>query len=227
MDKIINRIIDESECPQLLKILSEMKMTDLQSFLIKIYHDKVLKLSPSSVLSQYENNRFVTIADISPLELIEFEKLAFNSLPAGYDPIILSPVSPLGSCSVLGLVDQNKVISTIRNTEVCADSTNIMALESAKRRKINKTEELVKLATCHRLLRAQKFDNPAFTSHFSVFCLSTAGRMVAGYDTLMLSLLEHIEFYLKLLKDGFNLGVIHRRCQGLRNCYQSKFETKI
>lgn len=208
MDKIIERIINESECPQLLDILQNMKMTDLQSLLIKIYRDKALKLTPVSVLKQYEENRFVDIAGISPLQLIEFEKLAFDNLPAEFDPIILSPVSPLGSCSALGTVDQNKIVTTIRNTEVCADSTNIMALESAKRRKSLNTDELVKLASYHRLLRAQKFDNPAFSTHFGVFCLSTAGKLSAGHDNLIISLSEHIEFYLKFIQNISTLGLV-------------------
>ena len=208
MKEIVDRILNESGCPQLLETLSKLKTSDLQSLLIKLYQDKASKLSPTAVLKQYESNRFVTAANISPLQFVEFEKLAFSILPSGFDTILLSPLSPLGSCSVLGTVNQNKIVSTVRNTEVCADSTNIMALESAKRRKLVKNEEMVKLASCHRLMRAQRFDNPAFTSHFSIFSLTTAGRMTADYNILLTTLYEHIEFYLKLLKVSGNLGLI-------------------
>jgi hypothetical protein len=205
MDKIINRILNDSGCPELLEILSGLKASDLQSLLLKLYSDKTSKLTPGMVLRQYENNRFVIPVDIDPRQLIKFETLAFSLLPPGFEAILFPPLSPLGSCSVLGNVSQNNIVSTIRNTELCSDSTNVMALESAKRRKKLKNET-VKLASFQRLTRAQNFENPAFSSHFSIFSLTTAGSTTANCETLLDSLFEHIEFYLNFLKSGSDLG---------------------
>lgn len=152
------------------------------------------------VLRQYENNRFVALADISPLQLAEFQFRAFHNLPAGFEAILLSPLSPLGSCSVLGTVNQNKVVTTIRNTEVCSDSTNIMALESAKRLKQLGIDTTVKLAACQRVMRAQQFNNPNHRSHFHIFCLTTAGKLTADYDSLLSAAHEHLQFYLSLFQ---------------------------
>lgn len=41
-----------------------------------------------------------------------------NSKQPFYTPVQLSPVAPLGSCSVVATVDQNKVVSAVRGTEV-------------------------------------------------------------------------------------------------------------
>src|SRR5205807_148634 len=64
-----------------------------------------------------------------------FEELAWSLLPNGYRPLELPPVCPHGTNSLVATVNQNKVISTIRNTEVVADSTNVLALECALRRR--------------------------------------------------------------------------------------------
>jgi hypothetical protein len=47
----------------------------------------------------------------------------------------LSPVTPLGTCGVVGPVSQNRVVSTVRGTEVVSDSTNALAVEAATRRR--------------------------------------------------------------------------------------------
>jgi len=107
----------------------------LQSLLLAVYRRRASRLSPAAVLRQYQENRFVQPAHVSSWESVEFDRLAYSLLPECFEVVELSPVSPLGSCSVLATVDQNNVVTTSRNTEVCADPTNVLALECATRRK--------------------------------------------------------------------------------------------
>lgn len=51
----------------------------------------------------------------------------------GFESVLLSPVSPFGSCSVFGCVDQNNVVGAGRGLEVLADPTNALALELGAR----------------------------------------------------------------------------------------------
>jgi len=136
MDKrILERIIKKSGCNELFDILAKkLSPTDLQSLLLEVYRARTKEHAGSAVFEQYKQNRFVKPAAVDPQKILEFDQMAFGLLPKGFEALELSPVNPLGSCSAAGFVDQNNVLTTIRNTEVCADSTNAMALECALRR---------------------------------------------------------------------------------------------
>ena len=88
-----------------------------------------------------------------------------------FQPIELSPVSQLGSCSVVAPVDQKKIISATRKTEATADATNAMALHIADLRKRG-VPGLLRLSTVHRHVRCQPFKEKGFSAHFKVGCMS-------------------------------------------------------
>ena len=206
MSKTTERIEGELGIPGLIALLSErLSPTDLQSLLLEVYRAQAEKRSPAAVLADYESNRFVRPSTASPVRLAEWERIAFASLPDGFEAVALSPVSPLGTSSAVGLVDQNRVVSTIRNSEVVSDSTNVLALECAVRRRKMlrenpKSRESVHLAASHRLLRAQKYDNPNSIPHFSAFALCSAGRDTGNWQFELETLAAHIGFYIRALR---------------------------
>lgn len=61
------------------------------------------------------------------------------------EPGLLAHVAP---------TSQNRVVSTVRGTEVVSDPTNVMARECA-RRLLRDHERPVRLVTCQRVVRAQ------------------------------------------------------------------------
>ena len=63
------------------------------------------------------------------------DRVAFATLPSAFSPLELSPVSPLGTNSVVATVSQNKTLTTTRGLEVVSDATNVLALECALRRR--------------------------------------------------------------------------------------------
>ncbi|AXB48415.1 hypothetical protein A4R43_11715 [Amycolatopsis albispora] len=103
------------------------------------------------------------------------ESAALDALPPSFEKVTLSPLAPLGLHSVVGTVHQNKVVSTVRGTEVAADPTNGLALEAAIRRR-DDAKNVVRLATAQRVVRAQHVDGPALFAHFTLLGLVTAGR---------------------------------------------------
>lgn len=206
MDKIVERIERKAGIPGLVSILAEqLSATDLQSMLLEVYRLRSSRLQPAAVLSDYESNRFVRPATVSPLCLSKWEHVAFSHLPQAFQPIALSPVCPLGTNSVVASVDQNWAVSTARNTEVVSDSTNVLALECALRRRAllranPKSTVPVHLAASHRLLRAQHYDSPELVAHFSAFALCSAGRDQGNLQFELSALELHIRFYLKSLR---------------------------
>jgi hypothetical protein len=206
MNRIIERIERQAGITGLASILAEkLTPTDLQSLLLEVYRLRSLRMRPSTVLADFEANRFVRPSAVAPISLWRWEQIAFSHLPQEFQPLALSPVCPLGTSSVVSSVDQNWAVSTARNTEVVSDSTNVLALECAVRRREllgenPKSTEAVHLAASHRLLRAQHYDSPGSVSHFSSFALCSAGRDQGNLQFELSTLKLHIHFYLTALR---------------------------
>jgi hypothetical protein len=211
-EKIIERVLRTAQVPDLLEVLTgRLSQSDLQSLLLEVYRKRALTLTPRHVLGQYEGNRFVQPAAVDPKRLLEFDRLAYSLLPSSFEPLELSPVCPLGTNSVVAPVDQDNAVTTIRNTEVCSDSTNVLALECARRRRGSsggkgRPDVDTKLCASHRLLRPHLPDNPASFPHFRVFSLCTAGRDRGSYRFEVAALREHLGFYVQLLQSAGQAG---------------------
>src|SRR6266568_4431693 len=133
-------------------------------------------------LADILSDRIAQPSASNPGHLLEWDKVAFSKLPKVFRPVELSPVCPLGAASVLSPVSQDWIVSTVRNTEVIADSTNVLALECAVRRREQKNfstghADPVHLAASHRLLSGQKISlSLSVRQHFRLFSLCSAGR---------------------------------------------------
>ncbi|MBO3749104.1 hypothetical protein J5X84_23755 [Streptosporangiaceae bacterium NEAU-GS5] len=103
------------------------------------------------------------------------EARMWELLPGGVDGVELAPVAPLGTCSAIGPVSQNRIVSAMRSVEVVSDPTNALAIEAADRRLRRRADGPVHLAASHRVLRAQRF-GPGMSSHFRLFALVSSGR---------------------------------------------------
>jgi hypothetical protein len=204
--KIIERIEREVRIPGLAAQLADrLPPSDLQSLLLEVYSQMAHRQKPSDVLADYETNRFVRPGKVSPAKLIDWERTAFANLPSGFPVMALSPVCPLGTSSAIASVDQDWVLSTIRNTEVVSDSTNVLALECAlQRRRLlrenPKSKATVHLAANHRLLRTQHYANPGLASHFSAIALCSAGQDQGNLHFELATLALHIGYYLRSLR---------------------------
>jgi len=204
---IVERIEREAGVPDLANTLTNrLPPTDLQSLLLEVYGRRAKKREPKVVLEDYVSNRFTRPSASSPRRLLEWDRIAFSRLPKVFQPIELSPVCPLGTVSMLFPISQDWTVSTIRNTEVVADSTNVLALECAVRRRGQKNfssgkAASVHLAASHRLLRGQKFGiGPGTRQHFRVFTLCSAGRDPGNLRFETEALVLHIGFYLAALR---------------------------
>lgn len=209
---MIHRIEREAGTPRLRAALVErVPLTDLQSLLLEVYSSRVTGIAASSLLERYSQNRFVAPSGLDPLSMLEFDRLVFRLLPEGFGAVELSPVCPLGTVAAVAKLDQNSVVTTIRNTEVVADATNVLALECAvQRRRLLRADphsrERVRLAASHRVIRAQPFHGPAQRQHFRLLGLCTAGRDEGSFRFETESLVEQTAFYLRLLTEASQLG---------------------
>jgi len=213
----------------------DLSGSEFQSLLIDVHSERVSKLTPSDILQCWQRDRFVRPSPISPVEFIELDAKAFAAA-SEFEPIELSPVCPLGTNTAVAPMSQNKVLGTIRNTEVVADSTNVMALECAVRRKEllrkdAKDASLVRLCSSHRLLRAQNFSGPNMTAHFRVFSLCTAGRDTGSFEFEAAAIAEHVSVYQRLFQwmnqSGYAIGAISVGIYGENEFFTSKIVEAI
>jgi len=165
--------------------------SELWSLLLGVAEQRAAQRSAALVLQQWEKDRFVCPAYIDQRTLNQLDSHLLAAASA-FEALELSPLAPLGSCSAIALGSQNKIVSTVRGTEVVSDPTNLLALESARR--LRKNAQTVKLATNHRCVRAQAVPKlPGFAAHFRLFCITSAGHERKDQAFLVESLSEHIQ----------------------------------
>ncbi len=203
--KILPRILQSIGGEEALKSLIALNNSDFQSLMLEVYRGRAAPQTPPQLLKAYQDNPFVRPTDLGYDKILEFDQWLLNHLPESFEVLELSPISPLGSCSTLATVHQNKVIGAGKNAEVVADATNVMALECAMRRqkllmRDPKDSQTVHLASSHRHIRNQPSAESRHTPHFRIMGLCSAGRDQGNYkfEVEMLSL--HIEYYQTLFK---------------------------
>jgi hypothetical protein len=190
-------------------LASGLAASDLWSLLLDVIEQRTARCTPKSIQQQWARDRFVCPAYTDQRTLNALDGHLLDSA-LSFEALELSPLTPLGSCSAVALASQNKIVSTLRGTEVVSDPTNVLALESARRLSQDPTR-IVKLATCHRCVRAQPFPKlPGYAAHFRLFSLATAGHETKDHGLLVESLAEHIRTHLSALDrlelSGYSFG---------------------
>jgi hypothetical protein len=172
--------------------------SELWSLLLGIAEQRASQRSAAQVRQQWEKDRFVCPAYIDQRTLNQLDAHLLAAACA-FEALELSPLAPLGCCSAVALASQNKIVSTVRGTEVVSDPTNLLALESARRLRRD-ARKPVKLTTNHRCVRAQAVPNrPGHAAHFRLFCMTSAGHERKNQEFLVESLSEHLQTHLNAL----------------------------
>jgi hypothetical protein len=210
--KAINNIVEKLEDKhELLEFLSGIPLSELHTLLLEVYRKRSHQMSHGDLLKNYAANRFVQPSQVNPVKLkrleIELLQIAERLL---FPSIQLSPVAPLGSCSVVAAVDQNKIISALRGTEVVADATNVLALHLChllKTGEINHASDWIRLSTTHRHVRAQFYDKPGLLPHFHLLCMVTSGKDKGSYSFEKQALIEHLNVYRTIFRSLFHTSI--------------------
>jgi hypothetical protein len=197
-EEILRRIERELGVPDIAERLgTRIQQADLHSLLLEVFRRRAAERTPAQLLSDWASNRFVRPSSADPRALARFDAAAFAALPSEFEAIELSPVSPLGTSSVLATVHQDKALASIRSVEVLSDATNVLALECAARRR--KSLAPVHLAASHRHLRTSVFQGPLSFAHFRIFALCSAGRDSSAGRFHPAAIETHLRYYAELL----------------------------
>ncbi|MEU8131270.1 hypothetical protein AB0B68_28995 [Micromonospora sp. NPDC049049] len=177
--------------------LSGLSGADLRSLLLSVARDRAATARPSEVVRRWREDRFVRPARTDPRALARVEARMWQLLPADVAGVELSPVVPVGACSAVAPVSQNRIVTTMRASEVLSDPTNALAIEAAVRRR---RQSEVHLAAAHRVLRAQDFGSAA-SAHFRLFALVSSARDTGSGDTQARLLVRHLTYWQTVLAE--------------------------
>lgn len=154
--------------------LAALSGSDFTSVMLEIARRRAAIQTPASVLRRYRSDRFARPGAVGWRAIRRTEDALTGALPDDVDLVTLAPLVPIGTHSALATVSQDKVLTTIRASEVAADPTNALALEAADRR-VRSGRAVVRLAAVQRVVRAQQIPGGGYAAHFGLLGLVTAG----------------------------------------------------
>lgn len=219
MNKITKHILQKIGQPELLEQLSGLSQSDLNSLFLEISKVQTNKFTPANILKSYRSNRFVVPSALDPERFYQLKADMTRKAKAdGIKPILLSPVAPLGSCSVFGCVDQNNVMSATRSCEVLSDTSNMLAIYLADKIGSGEIDNKngVHVCSIDRLTRTQTFEGAGSFAHFGIFCIVSSGKDTGSYSCEVDLLSKQLSFYRKFFKTGYdtNMTIVLRKRSG-------------
>jgi hypothetical protein len=203
----VRRILTELDDPDLLEELAGLAASDLSSFLLELMRRRVRQIAAPDVLRRYQQDRFVVPAAFPMTALRRVEDAFLAALPEGWDVVTLSPLVPFGTHAATADIAQDRVVSTVRGTEVAADPTNALALEAGARRRSDRAG-VVRLAAIQRVVRAQRFEAADAWAHFTLFALLSTGRDRGGRTFEQEAFAEHLAIHVE--------GALRAGAEGVR-----------
>jgi hypothetical protein len=194
--RTVQQWIDQGLPPGTYDALLGLPASRLWSLLLEVAESRAATRRTGDLAGQWDRDRFVRPSAVDQRALIVVDRHLLDAA-AAFDSIELSPIAPLGVCSLMGFTSQNKVLSTLRGTEVVSDPTNVMALECADRLRQDPAT-VVRLATSHRCVRAQPIPpQRGFAAHFRMFCLVSAGIEQQNHAFVVEAFTEHMATMLR------------------------------
>lgn len=208
---IIQRIAQKCEGKNIVDALAVLPGADLNSLLLEVFNRRSAATTAPDLLRQYKQNRFVKPGDMDTITLLETQLATLRLLEKlHFKTVTLSPVSALGSCSVLGTVSQEKVMSAARGTEVMADATNALALHIAELKQQGGPAAM-DFCAVQRHIRTQPLPSKAFTPHFTIACVVSAGVDKGSYGFECESMHKQTIAWMAVLKEVFGIHEMRLR----------------
>lgn len=207
MHPALTRILEKLALPGILERLAQLKPSELSSLLLEVYRQQTSRLRPADLLARLPQNRFVQPAGLDPIALREAELAALQlARNTGFELVELSPVAPLGASSVYGRIDQNNVLSALRNCELIADPSNLMCLLMAQQMQRN-PEQALHWFCSQRTLRTAFFEGPGRFAHFQM--LAAVSLLYSREDEpLIAATLQHLSLQREIFSH-FGLQQLH------------------
>ena len=180
--------------------LDGLSPSDLQTLLADVTSRRATRVTPAEVRRRWESDRLVSPAASDPRTLSAFEARLWQRVPGEFAGVELSPCTPFGTSAALAGIGQDRIVSTARGSEVVSDSTTTLALEAARRRRLQAAGDEVHLAACHRQLRTQPMGGAS--AHFRLLTLVSSARDRGSGETEADLLTRHLRIWRNVLDEA-------------------------
>jgi hypothetical protein len=120
MEDMLDRVLPRIGGTETLDRLAALSGSDFTSVMLEVARRRAARETPASVQRRYERDRFVRPGQVPARPVRRVEDALLGCLPEDVEVVQLAPLVPLGTHSALGPVSQDKVVSTIRASEVAA-----------------------------------------------------------------------------------------------------------
>jgi hypothetical protein len=195
-------VLRETGVPDLIEILAErLTATELEAVLCEAYQKRAGRVVPAALLAEYERDPRFQPASARGAALPAIDRLALE-VAGSFEPLDLSPICPVGTVAGLSPAHEGVGVGVAGVGELVSDSTTVLALESARRRRsAGDSGPTVRLSASHREMYIHFWAPPRGDPHARVFALCTAGRDVGAWQFEAGSVREHLGIHLRLLEN--------------------------
>jgi hypothetical protein len=194
--------------PQDLPLVDQLATrtpSELLPALLEVLSRQATRRPPSELVEQFQRDGFVRPSAVDLRVTLALDRIALD-VAAAFEAVLLSPLAPLGVCSVVSPTHQDRAVSTIRGSEVVSDPTNVLALECARRLAADRSAH-VRLCTIHQVVRPQRFaPRPGFSQHFRMFALAEAGLAQPEHGFEVTAVVDHVALFCRLMAAFEPLG---------------------
>lgn len=172
-------------------LMRTLSPAELRAILADVARSRAAALTPADIIKRWREDRLLMPSLLDPREALPVTMKLWDLVPPEFVGVTLSQLTALGSAIHLGGRGQNRVITTMRGTEVLADPTHGLALEASRRRRNGHAR--VHLATHARCTHA--WDRSEESAHELRFSLVSSAPDGGGLTTEADLLDLHLDFW--------------------------------
>ncbi|QIK72683.1 hypothetical protein G7070_10890 [Propioniciclava coleopterorum] len=176
-------------------LLRGLTAIELRTILADVARARAAALTPADIIKRWREDRTLAPSTADPRAVLALTQRLWEAVPSDFAGVTLSPLTALGTGAHLGGRGQNRVITTMRGTELIADPTHALALEASRQRRNGHAR--VHLATHARATHAPDPEDDA--AHHLMFALCSSAPDGGGMSTEAELLDLHLDFWREVM----------------------------
>ena len=176
-------------------LLRSLNSVELRTILADVARSRASDQTPADLIKRWREDKLLEPSMLDPREALPITAKLWEAVPPEFVGVTLSQLTSLGSGIHLGGLGQNRVVTTMRGTEVLADPKHGLALEASRRRRNGHSR--VHLATHARCTHA--WDHSEESSHELRFALVSSAPDGGGLSTEADLLDLHLDYWREIM----------------------------
>lgn len=176
-------------------LLRSLNPVELRTILADVARTRAADQTAADLIKRWREDRLLMPSLLDPREYLPVTSALWESVPAEFIGVTLSQLTSLGTGINLGGRGQNRVVTTMRGSEVLADPAHGLALEASRRRRNGHSR--VHLATHARCTHA--WDQSEESSHELRFSLVSSSPDGGGLSTEADLLDLHLDYWREVI----------------------------